>query len=136
MPELQPQLWPALLWRWLAGVGLFAGMVGIFLLSEQSHLPQPIIFPGVDKLQHAAAFGILGILAQFAVGVREKPWSLLGAVLLVTCYAVFDELHQSWIPGRDSDFFDILADFSGATLGSVAVVLLHRIKLKRHALQR
>ncbi len=136
MLDIQPQPWPSLLWRWLAGVGLLAGMAGIFLLSEQSRLPHTILFPGVDKLQHAAAYGILGILAQFTFGVRGKSWSLLTAILLVTCYAIFDELHQSWIPGRDSDFYDVLADFSGATLGSAAVIIFHRLRAKHHALQR
>ncbi|MCD4733582.1 VanZ family protein [bacterium] len=136
MSQLQPQPWPSLLWRWLAGAGLLTGMVGIFFLSEQSHLPQTFTFPGIDKLQHATAFGILGILAQLAVGVRGKSGYLLVAILIVTCYAIFDELHQSWIPGRDSDFFDVLADFSGATLGAIAVIIFRRLRLKRHALQR
>jgi len=114
--------WPDTLGRVLACVGLLAGMVGIFFLSEQSELPQPpIVFPGLDKLEHAAAFGILGALAYLALGVRRRGGRpdirpMLAAVVIVTLYAVSDELHQSYVPGRDPSFYDVLADMGGAVL--------------------
>ncbi|HDR06012.1 MAG TPA: hypothetical protein ENN88_00075 [Candidatus Coatesbacteria bacterium] len=112
-------------------------MVGIFFLSEQSVLPPPpLVFPGVDKLLHALAFGLLGALAYLALGVRHREgrpvlWPILAAVVLVTLYAVFDELHQARIPGRDPSFYDLLADAGGALLAVMLVWKLFRRTLRR-----
>lgn len=129
--------WPDTLGRALACVGLLAGMVGIFFLSESSELPQPpIVFPGLDKLEHAAAFGILGALAYLALGVRHRGGKpdfrpMLAAVVIVTLYAVFDELHQARVPGRFPSFYDGLADLGGAILAVTFCWKLFRRALRR-----
>jgi VanZ family protein len=123
--------------RVLAAVGLLAGMVGIFFLSEESEPPQPpFTFPGLDKLEHALVFGLLGVLAYLALGVRHREGRadfrpVLAAVLIVTLYAVFDELHQAFVPGRDPSFYDGLADAGGAILAVTLVWKLFRRSLRR-----
>lgn len=135
--EGEPRAWPGILGRVLALVGLLAGMVGIFFISEESEPPQPpITFPGLDKLEHALAFGILGALAYLALGVRRREGRpdfrpILLAVLVVTLYAVFDELHQSFVPGRDPSFYDGLADAGGAVLAVTLVWKLFKRALSR-----
>jgi len=129
--------WPGKIGRVLACVGLLAGMAGIFFLSEQSEPPQPpFTFPGLDKLEHALAFGILGALAYLALGVRRRVGRpdlrpMILAVLIVTLYAVFDELHQARVPGRDPSFYDGLADAGGAVLAVTLVWKLFRRALRR-----
>ncbi len=124
--------WPNTLGRILAAVGLLAGMTGLYFLSEQSELPEPpLTFPGLDKLLHAVAYGILGALAYLALGVRHREGrpllpAMLIAVIIVSLYAVFDELHQAQVPGRDASFYDGLADLGGAILGVVLVWKVHR----------
>lgn len=44
-----------------------------------------------------------------------------GAWGITTAYGVVDELHQSYVPGRDCSLFDLVSDGAGAAL---AVVLL------------
>ncbi|HUT98287.1 MAG TPA: VanZ family protein [bacterium] len=135
--EGEPRVWPGRIGRILASVGLLAGMVGIFFLSEASELPQPpLIFPGLDKLEHAAAFGILGVLAYLALGVRHRGGKpdfrpILLAVVIVTLYAVFDELHQARVPGRNPSFYDGLADMGGAILAVTFCWKLFRRALRR-----
>jgi VanZ family protein len=135
--EGEPRVWPGRIGRILALVGLLAGMSGIFFLSEESEPPQPpITFPGLDKLEHALAFGILGALAYLALGVRRREGKpdfrpMLAAVLVVTLYAVFDELHQSHVPGRDPSFYDGLADMGGAALAVTLVWKLFKRALSR-----
>jgi VanZ family protein len=66
------------------------------------------------KVAHMAEYAVLGGLLQRAVG-REPL-----AILLGSAYAVTDELHQSFVSGRQGAPLDWLID----TIGVVAGVLL------------
>ena len=66
------------------------------------------------KVAHMAEYAVLGGLLQRAVG-REPL-----AILLGSAYAVTDELHQSFVTGRQGAPLDWLID----TIGVVAGVLL------------
>ncbi len=46
-------------------------------------------------------------------------------------YAILDEIHQSFIPGRDTSIKDILTDFSG-TIASTIVYLYSKKKYKNN----
>jgi len=39
-------------------------------------------------------------------------------VLLAGCYALSDEFHQRYVPGRSADWMDILFDWLGTALGT------------------
>lgn len=67
------------------------------------------------KLAHVAEFGVLGALLQRALG-REPL-----ALLLGSAYAVTDEIHQTFVAGRQGSPLDWLVD----TLGVAAGVLLY-----------
>jgi VanZ family protein len=70
------------------------------------------------KLAHAGEFAILGFLLLRAVG-RELP-----ALVLGIGYAVTDELHQHFVPGRQGSMLDVVVDSVGVTAG----VLLLRLR--------
>jgi VanZ family protein len=84
---------------------------------------------GTDKLVHGTIYGILGFLTARALrepGAR-RPWRhYLLALLGIAVLALLDEWHQTFIPGRDMDLFDWVADVVGATIGMSAGVLLRR----------
>ncbi|QDU66304.1 VanZ like family protein [Planctomycetes bacterium Pla86] len=98
--------------------------VTIYLLSDSSN-PLPVAPPVplfVNNMAHAPLFGFLCFLALVAAPRRMEPFPwpridrrtctwILAAVL---CYALFDEWHQSWVPGRDSSLGDVLTDLTGA----------------------
>lgn len=95
----------------------------IFLLSDQPVF-RSFLFRHSDKLLHALAFGGLAYLLAWGV-VRACPgWSLfrvlLVAVLVTVAYGGLDEFHQSFVPRREPDLLDLLADGVGA-LGAVLV---------------
>jgi VanZ family protein len=125
--SLQVILWrlPALL---IAGV--------IWFLSSQSTLPQPKGILGWDKLQHLAVFAVLaaaaGLWVSPAFWKRRSVLALLLAALTSSAYGAIDELHQYFVPGRYSSFWDWLADTLGAFLGAAAIMLFMR-SLKRKA---
>lgn len=82
-----------------------------------------------DKLEHFLAFGGLGFLLHLSLRVQNKfivlkklPW--LFTILIVACYAAFDELHQLFIPGRSCDINDWIADMIGVTIGVVLMALM------------
>jgi VanZ family protein len=67
------------------------------------------------KFAHAAEFAVLGFLLARAIG-RERP-----ALALGIAYAVSDEVHQSFVPGRLGSPLDVLVDAVGVVVGVLVV---------------
>ncbi|NUQ39643.1 MAG: VanZ family protein [Caldilineales bacterium] len=86
-------------------------MALIFWFSSQPDLPQASL-AWVDlifkKLAHAAAYGLLWWLWQRATGVG---WLAFALTLL---YAISDEWHQTFVPGRSGWWVDVVVDVAGA----------------------
>jgi len=107
----------AWLYYWLPPLLL---MAFIFYLSAQPDLPHA---PGealdafVKKLAHAGVFALLFMLFSRAWR-RHLPLSrsLDVSWLLTAAYAVSDELHQSFVPGRHARLYDVAIDVGGALL--------------------
>jgi len=88
-----------------------------------------------DVLLHAAEYAVLGfLLARLLLHMTLRTG--VGILVLVpvaigTLYGLSDEVHQSFVPGRDASALDVVADGAGTLLGA----LLYRTLLVRH-LQR
>ena len=98
-------------------------MMLIFFLSAQTSLSTVSLFRGSDLLAHAFVYGVLCLLlARSFVPPRVTTWKwVLVLTILVTAYGVTDEYHQSYVPGRDTSVWDILADGTGGFLVAVAL---------------
>lgn len=98
----------------------------IFTLSSISKLPHIVsAFQWEDKFAHAFVFGLLSYLIARALffQYRFPAWQknyLWLAILLTILYGVSDEIHQYFVPGRSSEFYDIVADATGACFGVLA----------------
>lgn len=70
----------------------------------------------------------IGAKGEFSVARRRtNPWLLLAvAVVLASLYAVTDEFHQSFVPGRMCDPADWLTDTLGAMLGAAVAAIALR----------
>ncbi|MBS3963251.1 MAG: VanZ family protein [Methylomonas sp.] len=113
--------------KWLDWTALIAYCGLIFWLSSQSMLPVPSVFNAQDKVMHAGAYFVMALLAWRALrhaGLSGKL-TLILAALFCSLYGISDEWHQSFVPGRNPDVTDWLADTVGAVGG---VVLLHHIR--------
>lgn len=103
------------LWLWGPVV---AYMALIFYESSLSVAPLPSAVS--DKLAHALGYGLLGALtARAMAGGFPRPLTVGAAAvsLLVTIgYAVSDEWHQRFVPGRSADVNDLAADAIGAVV--------------------
>jgi len=72
-----------------------------------------------DWLLHGSEYAAGGFLARHAL--RPLVVSRLPVPFLFCCaWALLDEWHQSFVPGRDAAFGDVVADAVGAALGVVA----------------
>jgi VanZ family protein len=63
------------------------------------------------KVAHAAEYAVLGALLLRAIG-RELPAAAIGIA-----YAVTDEIHQAFVPGRQGAVADVLIDAAGVLIG-------------------
>jgi VanZ family protein len=101
-----------------------AWMMLIFALSSQQTFPGPSGLSAqlLPVVAHMLLFGVLGVLS-FELA---RSWTgsvlvaALCAVTLATAYGVTDELHQSFVPGRDASLIDVCIDLIGASLAIVA----------------
>ena len=110
---------------------LVAAWMGvIFLFSAQ---PQRAVAPGPlfdylsKKTAHLLSYAALAILAYRATRLTWPAWSrghaALVALAIAVVYAVTDEFHQSFSPGRNPSPVDVGIDTLGALLGLALVVL-------------
>jgi VanZ family protein len=120
-----------ILWYWLPVV-LYAG--AIFYLSDQPHpqekLPSFLFEEFSDKVLHAVEYGILALLCyrafRWASGPTVARQAILLAIVTASVYGMTDEVHQAFIPFRESGWQDWLADTIGAVIGVVSWRFLDR----------
>lgn len=101
---------------------------GIFFLSHQPSLRVvPPLFPHQDKVLHMAEYFLLTV-AMFVNRDLYKGRHLPAVLFAVgMLYAVSDEIHQSFVPGRDCSLLDLVADAAGLAVG-LAVCLSYSRK--------
>jgi len=98
----------------------------LFLLSEQPGDSIPGWWTLPDTVSHALLYSVLGatlVWGRWALGGRP-PLVVLGALGVVL--AVFDEWHQSFVPGRTPSGSDVAFDALGLILGGTAAMLAFR----------
>jgi VanZ family protein len=106
---------PAILWALV-----------IFTLSSFPRLPTPVtgLF-SADKLLHFGAYFIFGVLVAIALVKSTRQQRASTLLLLAACigvlYGASDELHQSFVPGRDASVADWLADSFGVIAAQFSV---------------
>lgn len=77
----------------------------------------------IRKLAHFTEYLILGVLISRAMR-DARGWRLehaLLAIALATVYAVSDEVHQRFVPGRTAAAGDVAIDALGAVAGQIAI---------------
>ena len=86
--------------------------------------------PSIRKLGHFSEYFVLGLLVANAFrvsgvfGLKGFIYSLLFCIL----YAVSDEFHQYFVPGRSTEFKDIVMDTIGSVVGIGLYSLISRIR--------
>lgn len=121
-------------------VGLFLCRILIpdfedWTMEDQNALADRINFP-VRKTAHATEYAVLGmlifgtlLLGDWNVSAIRK---LRAAVMLGAAYAVTDEIHQIFVPGRACKMTDVLIDTAGVAVGAFLIIALTKIKKKEN----
>jgi VanZ family protein len=104
-------------------------MAAIFVVSGIPNLG-PLPANTSDKVAHFAAYALLGVLMARAIAGAAWAGYRLTAVwhawTFATLYAVTDELHQAFVPGRTPSIGDGVADSTGALLGALVAFAISR----------
>lgn len=92
----------------------------IYWLSDQPSVSVPSLFTLQDKILHAGAYFIMGVLAWRSFKhLSNRPIIIvLLSITFCSLYGISDEWHQSFVEGRCSDIADWLADIGGAGLAA------------------
>lgn len=126
-------------WVWALGpVVLYAA--AIVVLSSRSSLPEPGILAaiikffarsplaawfGFDKVEHFLEYALLGFLVARAMRILSGAGAkrvIVVTTILGAAFGATDELHQFFVPGRDSSIFDLFADTLGSAAGATVWV--------------
>ena len=127
--EDKPMLKKGIPYAWLA----LAYAVLILIVSSIPDLKTPQLgFEYQDKLYHFIEYGIFSVFLFFALLNSSKDFLrknvLLISLLIGASFAILDELHQKFIPGRQADVLDFTADFVGVALIQICFWVYHRKK--------
>lgn len=108
--------------------GFTAFVLNIFGINEDNTAPEKLqrIEGFVRTLAHFSEYAALGLLSTLFLRTYciKRRWALCFAVSFSALYAVTDEIHQIFVPGRAAQFSDWLVDTSGALCGSLLVFAL------------
>jgi VanZ family protein len=100
----------------------------IYIQSANPSPEQIPSFPYVDKALHLVAYGIMGILfyrAYQTLRIKNNIQMLmLLSMVSASLYGVSDEIHQSFVPFREAEVADVIADIIGAVSGVLLYQLL------------
>lgn len=109
-------------WAWKIVLLVLIGIVCYLTLTPK---PPPGIDLGWDKLNHVAAFAALGFAS--CLGYPES-WRRRALVLCaMVALGGLIELLQLYVPGRSSEWGDLLADAIGVGAGTLIALLLLRL---------
>lgn len=92
----------------------------------------------VRKNAHFFAYLILGVLTFYALlqsGAKRVRGAFI-AFSIAVLYAISDETHQLFIPGRSGEVRDVFIDSSGAAVGIGIYFLLNKARQLRNLTAR
>ncbi len=113
---------PAL--SWMALIWVLSSSTPDTIERTTSRLPSFLMLPTVG---HVVEFAVLAVLLLRLVQSntrrrREAVWA--ASALLALLYAGVDEMHQSFVPGRQASLIDVGYDALGAAAGLVTWAIL------------
>ena len=89
-----------------------------------------IIEPYVRKVAHFAEYAIGAILIYLLLYTFQKISSKIrniSSIIITIIYAISDEIHQLYIPGREGKIVDVYIDTLGIITGVIFINILIKI---------
>jgi VanZ family protein len=107
------------IWRWLPAIIVMTVIFGFSSITARDMPNFGLWDLIVKKGAHVLGYGLLALALWYSQGFDRRRWWLV--LLLAVLYALSDEFHQSFVPGRHPSWVDALViDGSGAGLGLLA----------------
>lgn len=108
---------------WLPVIGYAAVIYYLSSLPHPEEKLSKLLLEAVgDKLLHLAEYAVLSVLCyrafRLAAGPGAARHALVLAIAAASFYGLTDEVHQAFVPNRESSLFDWLADTVGAAIGA------------------
>lgn len=100
--------------------------------QQQLEFVEGIEYP-IRKGGHATEYAVLGFLllaTLYSWGdsvVKKRGLRILSAFIIAVLYAISDEIHQLFVPGRSCQLTDVMIDSVGAVFGILAFLLAGRL---------
>ena len=100
----------------------------IFIQSSYSTAEEIPKLPHIDKLLHFTGYAILGVL--FLRGFMnsklkgKNKFIIMASILLTGFFGISDEFHQSYVPNRDAEIWDVFFDLLGGIFGVYIYIIL------------
>jgi len=76
----------------------------------------------IRKTAHFTEYFILGILVHNMIHNYNKKTYL--SIIICIIYAICDEIHQLFVPGRSGQMLDVLIDVLGSLLGIYILIFI------------
>lgn len=94
--------------------------------QQENELVETLQAP-IRKIAHFSIYSLGGIISymlfsQYEISNKNR---IIYSLALCAVYAITDEIHQYFVPGRSCELRDMLIDSSGALLG---IFITHMIK--------
>ena len=105
---------------------LYAVLILLVSSIPGNSIPRFVLFSW-DKLLHLIEYSILGFLSVNSFDKKSKKQIIIISFFCL-CFAMLDEVWQSFIPGRFSSALDVIADGIGIVIGSIFAVRLNSDK--------
>lgn len=81
----------------------------------------------VRTIAHCCEFAALGFLMINAIRSFKESFNPVLSVIISFGYAITDEIHQLYVPGRAFQLIDLTVDLLGITLGTIAFIILVKL---------
>jgi len=109
-------------------VPLLAYAVLVLGVSSIPNLKSPDVpaFLPLDKVAHFVEYAVLAFLALRSVERLVRKCAVAWTFAFAAVFAVVDEYHQKFIPGRQFDVVDLVADLAGAAMALVLILIIRR----------
>ena len=125
--------------RWLpliVWIVMIFGLSSIPVVVAPGDMRLPV---GFDKIIHFIEYSVFAMLFYRGLsygGVRIR-WSIV--IIVITsgvAVGALDEMYQSYIPRRDSSFYDLVTDSAGVVVGTFVAVLRHIIQISKASVRK
>lgn len=88
----------------------------------------------IRKSAHMISYAILAVLSFIMVYAHKTyiKYSFIYGFFITFLYAITDEIHQLFVPGRAGMVQDVLIDSLGAIIGLSLITLIYKLIIRRN----